>query len=117
MNEAKRTPGPWQWRDSLTFLYEPYEHELEAFGEAWVGPKRYPHDKWVKVAEYKKIEAGDGADVIIFCSALPARFYRIKGKGFVISTGSNMAELTAQIAKEIARGMIAIETRQKARKA
>ena len=103
----------------LDTLSVPYRAEIEAFGPAWCGPEQYDHAVEVLVAKYKG--EGDGQDVDVYCTALPARFYRIEalpGTNTVgepvlpasLSTGSGMAQLAAKMAEAFSEGMLGAHT-------
>ena len=118
-------------------IYEPYPSERAAFGDAWCGPEHYEHCKDYLVARYETAEDSDGLTCEVYCCAMRARFYTLKAlagansvgdqkPGFVLSTGSGMAEWAAQTAKHIAEGMVVVargeaeyaaEYAEKARKA
>ncbi len=99
-------------------LYTPYAEERKAFGSHWCGPDRYEYGDWTLCAQYAKDPAdGDGQNVDVYCSACPARFYKIVARptpnscnepqeGFILRFGTGSERLVAQIAHEIARGMI-----------
>ena len=99
-------------------LYEPYASELEAFGPNWCGPLQYKHQEEALIAVYEP-ENEDGHRVEVFCTALPARFYRLevssrvsyKGDiipGFTVNTGSGMERQAADIARSLTEGMLAV---------
>jgi hypothetical protein len=102
--------------------YVPYERERAAFGKHWIGPLRYPHCEEVAIALFRKHpEDGDGQDVHVYCSAMPARFYTLRAmdstnsigepvKDFCLSTGSGQLQLVADMAKAISEGMLGIES-------
>jgi hypothetical protein len=99
-------------------MYVPYDRERRAFGNKWCGPDKY--ESWVEtlVARYEKDPLdGDGQTVEVYCTAAPARFYRLKvlpspdsinnqQAGFEITTGSGAGELAASIAEAISQGML-----------
>lgn len=103
--------------DFLSACYRTAARDRAPFGDHWCGPAVLTRE-WVEIARYAKDpEDGDGRDVTVFCSALPARFYRIEAHqtpdscgtprpGFVITTGSDMSQWVAQTAELIASGMI-----------
>lgn len=106
--------------DVFARMYEPYQSELAAFGDAWcMKSTTLKHCEDVLVAFYQKERNGDGRSVEVYCCALPARFYTIKAmpsvdsageelKPFEMSTGSGMARLAADIADAISKGMLGL---------
>lgn len=97
-----------------------YDLRLPCPRQFYRPPDRFPHTDWVLVAEVPKApKDGDGWDVRVYESRAPARFYKIEGvaspnsigrerRGFTISTGSSMHELTARLVKEITEGMLSV---------
>jgi len=69
------------------------------------------HGGWTPVARFSPVES-DGHINEIDISAMPARFYRVRGERFTLSTGSGeeMALLAARIAFSAAQGMIGAST-------
>ena len=99
-------------------MYEPYPTELEAFGDHWCGPDKYPHWGDTLVATYEG--TGDGQTVEVYCTAGPARFYTLRiraGKDSVgapqkpwqLGTGSGEEKLAADIAKAISEGGLGLD--------
>lgn len=81
------------------------------------GPLRYGVE--TLVAQYPKNNP-DGQDVDIYCTAMPARFYKIVAydsfnsiggaiHGFTLGTGSSQERLAAEIAEAITNGMLSIK--------
>lgn len=101
-------------------MYEPYHSERAAFGDHWVfGGKRYAHATEHMVAFFRK-SGGDGQSAEVFCTAMPARFYRVAAmvsvdsvgeekSAFSMSTGSGCARLAADVASAIADGMLSLD--------
>ena len=101
------------------FLNKPYDNELNAFAEHWCGPRLYETHKETLVAKYLSDNDDDGQTVEVYCTAAPARFYKIKvleGKDSIgralpareLITGSGEAQLAADIALAISIGMLGI---------
>ena len=103
-------------------MYEARDYEIAAFGQRWVGPKSFK--PWVEthVATYEKHSGGDGQTVNVYCSAAPARFYKLSvlagansvgepQAAYEVNTGSGQHQLTADLAKAIAEGMIGFEVK------
>jgi hypothetical protein len=97
--------------------YKATDRDREAFGQHWCGPDVFEHGEWHTVAQYKGKQ--DGRNVLVQCSAMPSRFYRVVvpehakddgtvEHGFTLQTGSGVAmvKLAAQIADAIAEGML-----------
>lgn len=106
-------------KNPLSFLYEVDRYEQKPFGFFWCGPTvgECLNREWQVIASYPG--SGDGYNVEVHCSAMPARFYKVvalptpdscgtERPGFALSTGSGtaMAELAACMAEEIATGML-----------
>ena len=95
------------------FLYRVPRAERAIFGDAWCGPAQFEHGAQTRVARYKR-DQEEGYDVEVLCTAMPARAYTIVAAptdasgGFIITTGSDMAELVANIAKAISSGMLTV---------
>ena len=98
-------------------LYYPYKEEMQAFGEHWCGPDKYPSWDDIIVAKYRKHPGGDGQSVDVYCSAGPSRFYTLRVKAgknsvnkqqeaYQIRTGSSCWNVAAELAELIADGMI-----------
>lgn len=92
----------------------------QAFGDKLVSGKA--KGDWTLIARYpKNPRDGDGQDVEVYCASLPAEFFLIRAletpnsvndinSAFQLSTGSGVAELVAQIADAISRGMLGLNT-------
>lgn len=91
-------------------LYDLRPDERSFWGDKYAGPTlpyRLPHGEWTFVALYEATHE-DGDDAEVYVSAMPARFYRVKGKGIDVTTGSGgqMRDLIHRIATEISMGML-----------
>lgn len=106
--------------ESFPMLYESHDYDEEVFGKHWCGPKAFSYGVWTKVADYPKT-GGDGQPAEVLCCATPARFYRVVARaapnsvgtvnpGFILGTGSGMAELAHDIAKAASEGMLGLKT-------
>lgn len=104
--------------DFFAEAYKVRTSERTVFKSAWCGPDKF--EQWVEtlVARYGKT-GGDGYEVEIYCTAAPARFYKLVAlptpnsandvrPGFVVTTGSGpeICGLLIQIAHATAQGMI-----------
>ena len=95
------------------FLYRVNPTERATFGEAWCGPAQFEYGTQTLVASYKRDQEED-YDVNVLCTARPARGYTIVAQptdvsdGFIITTGTGMAELVAPLAKAISNGMLTV---------
>lgn len=95
--------------------YEARSDEILAFGPNWCGPDRFEHgdDPLTLVATYQQV-GSSGQPVEVYCSAWPARFYRIVAlrgdhrfrREFEINTGSGLTQFAASLAENIAEGML-----------
>lgn len=95
-------------------------NEKAVFGDRWVFEgAAFEHGKETLIAQYPKPEPGDGQPVDVYCTAMPARFYRIAAlasedsvgepkPAFSMSTGSGMEELSHAIAEAIESGMLSM---------
>ncbi len=97
--------------DALAVAYRARLSEKINFGDNWCGPEGFTHGVEALVATYAR-EGEEGRAVEVMCSALPARFYKIRvspgadgSPGYEISTGSGMDRWTAETALAIATGM------------
>ena len=90
-------------------LYEIGHYDRETFGDHWCGPDSFEHGQETLVATYEPTNT-DGEAVKVYCVAMPARFYVIKGDSFELSFGSGTQNLAAQVAGAIADGMLRIKT-------
>ena len=94
------------------------ESTIEAFGDKLVHNRA--GREWTLIAKFPKHpKDGDGQDVRVYCSSLPAEFFLIEAletpnsvnelnKGFSLSTGSGQAKLIADMAQAISTGMLAL---------
>lgn len=95
------------------FLYRVAPVERATFGDAWCGPAEFEYGTQTLVASYKR-DQEEGYDVDVLCTAMPARAYTIVAQptdvsgGFIITSGSSMAELVAPLAKAISSGMLTV---------
>ena len=118
-SEETRTTDPFP--DGLfPSMYDARDYEIAAFGERWIGPKRFKPWEETHVATFEKHEGGDGQTVNVYCSAAPARFYKLHvlaganscnepQAAYKVCTGSGAHQLAADLAKAIAEGMIGFE--------
>jgi len=101
--------------------YNLSESAVKVFGKNLIIDPDYiiEHAKETIIAEYSKEFNSDGQDVVVSVQLWPADFYKIVAlpgknscneskKGFILETGSGMAELSAQIAEAISEGMLVI---------
>lgn len=97
-------------------LYVVKHAERMDYAKFWCGPDRLEHGKLTLIAKVPKTE-DDGCDVEVYCTAMPSRFYSVralghnpKEAGLVLSTGSGteMQDLTRQIAKHLSAGMLRV---------
>ena len=115
---ADKTGGPAVFRS----LYGARDYEREVFGDRWCGPDELPHAASTLCAVYPKpAEDSDGQRVEVDVAAWPSRFYRIRAladknsvgrpvEGVVLSTGSGMHQLAADLAQAFSEGMIGVHT-------
>ena len=95
------------------FLYRVGDLERATFGDAWCGPTQFEYGTQTLVASYKR-DQEEGYDVDVLCTATPARAYTLVAKptdvsgGFIMTTGTGMAELVASMAKAISSGMLTV---------
>ena len=95
------------------FLYKVDASERAIFGDAWCGPAQFEYGTQTLVARYQR-DQEEGYDVEVLCTAMPARTFTIVAQatdvsgGFIMSTGSGMAELVASMAQAISSGMLTI---------
>lgn len=96
-------------------LYETINADkIKSLGKLYKPPKKFTSNKPMLVAKLKYDGDGDGHDVEVYETRLPARFFQIKAlptkrfNGFSLSTGSGMGEEAGKIAKLIAEGMLGI---------
>lgn len=100
--------------DGMDFLYKT-ERMSQFFGSAWCGPEKFEHGKETLVAAY--LPGPDGQGVSVFCTAMPAVFYKLVVSpgvtsasevrpGYTVTTGSDMAHWAAQTAIAITQGMV-----------
>ncbi len=103
-------------------LYECRANGMKkALGDNFCGPDRLPHGQEVLVAVFEDNPKSDGHRVEMYCTALPAMFYKIKAldsknsvgdeqKGFCLETGSGVFEWAVTTAKMINEGMLGCST-------
>lgn len=109
--------------DPFASMYEADDRDQAIFGDAYIGPKEFDYGDWHLVAKYPKEEGGDGQDVEVYESRMPARFFKVVAKaspnsigkmaeGFSLSTGSGdeMGKWAVETAKKISDGMIGLVT-------
>ena len=104
-------------------MYEIADIEIGAFRGRWCGPTdSAPHHDPLVIARYPKDPAdGDGCPVEVLREAWPAVFYTIRvlpgtnsvgeprgGHELAFGSGRGNAKLVAQIADQIARGMLVV---------
>ena len=94
------------------------------WGDKWCGPAVLPHAAEVLIARFPKDpDDGDGQEVEVYCSAYPARFYRLnvlpgpnsigeRHIGYGLSTGSSEHELAHRMAVAISQGMLGLVDRK-----
>lgn len=103
--------------DIFDHLYAPYDHEVLAFGEHWLGLQRYKPWQETLIAQYIKPEGSDGQTVMVYGCAGPARFYKLymlagtnsvgePKEAWELDTGSGQHQLVADMAKAISEGML-----------
>jgi len=106
--------------NGLAMLYNVTEEEKKPFGEHWCGPLAMHRGIEVLVARYDSPEEQDGQPVDVYCTAYPARGYRIKVRAisynggehadaWTLSTGTGCGEFVAKLAEEISIGMLGLE--------
>jgi len=94
-------------------LYKVSHHETREWGSLWCGPDVLPHGEPTLIARLPA-EDEDGDDVEVFCTAMPARFYRVdsirrdRPTPRCLEMGSGMAEYARATAFHLARGMLQI---------
>jgi len=104
----------------IEVLYRVTHDERQLWGDKWTGVEKFRHAEETLIAVFPKTHP-NGQDVEVYCSALPARFYKLKAlhgtdslgspkAGFVLATGSGtgMAELTKLMAEAISRNMLGL---------
>jgi hypothetical protein len=102
------------------FLEPPYElsnSTKSAFGKHLINPNiEVPAYEETLIAKYPKEK--EGLDVNIYIKSAPAEFFTLKivRTSIEITTGSGMQDLVAQIAENLANGMLGIESIQKTEK-
>ena len=84
------------------FLYKPTG--IKALGEYYKPPKQFKHGEKTLVAKLPR--SGDGHDVEVYETRLPATFFELRFKGMSIRTGTVDAEFICQLAVEIQNGMV-----------
>lgn len=102
-------------------FYKPDARDREIFGDIYNPPAEFVHGQYHQIAELSCGD-GDGQNVTIYESRLPARFFKVEAHArpdyayankpaFALTTGSGeeMGRLTLSIAKAIAEGMLGIE--------
>ncbi len=100
------------------YITEPRISQI--FGEYWCGPPRLVHAAKTLVARYPSKAGGDGQDVEVYCTAMPATFYRVLAlatlnsigesqPSYSLSTGSSEGLLAASIARAISSGMLGLD--------
>ncbi len=106
----------------IDFLYKADASDKAILGDLeYCGPAEFSHGEWYKIADIHKT-SGDGYDVEIHECRMPARSFKLVVKpgpdsigemrpGFALSTGTGDAvgALLVAVAKQVARGMIALE--------
>ncbi len=104
----------------MDFLFEAQDRDRTPFGDKWAGPSAFEPWEETLVATFDTRAGGDGQTVQVFCTATPARFYKLKvlpGENSVgtpqgayeINTGSGQAELAVKVAEAISKGMLGFE--------
>lgn len=92
-------------------LFNVFAGDKDAFGAHWCGPAgSFQYGVDTLVARYPKTNT-DGKEVLVFCCAMPARFYAVRFGDWELRTGSDCAQIAAAIAEEVARGMLDISVR------
>lgn len=92
----------------LESLYDIRSEERSFWGDKYLDAARsLAHGRWMPIARYPA-QHEDGEDAQVFICAMPARFYRVTGKGIDVSTGSgdDARYLVHEIATAIATGML-----------
>ena len=96
--------------DAFDSLYAAGTQTRQAFSPAWCGPERFEHGVETLVAIFPG--EPDGQDVSVYCTAMPAAFFKIvvfpvpDKLGYELTTGSGYMRLTGEIARAIAQGML-----------
>lgn len=96
----------------MNSYHEPNTNMLEVFGPTWIGPERFELWKKELVTRYEASQDGSGQAVEIYCTMTPSEFYTLVAldangqQGFMLSTGSGMARLIADMGEAIATGML-----------
>lgn len=99
------------------FLYQEAGLEKKTFGKHYCAEGPFVHGEEKLIARYAKEKGGDGHDVEVYETRLPARFFRIMAietrnsvggfkPGFNLETGSGQEQLAADIALAISEGML-----------
>jgi hypothetical protein len=79
----------------------------EAFGSSFVGPDKLIHGEEALVA---KVESAGGRDVEVYCTFMPAKFFRlVDSEGFQLSTGSCTIDEALDLATMISEDMLVME--------
>ena len=93
--------------------------KIEALGNRYKPPVKFPHADWVQVASVQKERGSDGQSVKVFECACPARFYKVVALKSVdsvgnplpplsvaLGSGNDMAQLAGLLAMAISEGMV-----------
>lgn len=102
----------------LDFLYETDDMK-KSIGSDFLGPHRLEHGKETLLAIFDKQPDSDGYTVELYCTSMPAMFFRIKAFDtndsvgdkqsiFQIATGSGMFDWALETAKLIRDGMLEV---------
>jgi len=104
----------------LAPAYRIRDDEKAVFRDRWVFEgAEFKHGEETLVAHYPKPEPGDGQPVDVYCTACPARFYRLVvlssensvgdfKLGYDLETGSGMGALVHSVASAISEGMLGL---------
>jgi len=92
--------------------YTPNTDMIVIFGPNWIRPERFEPWKKELVTRYEASPDGYGQAVEIYCTMTPSEFFTLVAlegngqQGFMLSTGSGMARLIAEMGEAIAGGML-----------
>lgn len=101
----------------MNMQYDVSNEDVRLFGEYWCGPEKLEYGNETIIAKIP----GDPfcPDVTVYCTAYPAKFYRIVAEkymgldgveesGFTVDVGSGMIELVVDMAKAISQSLLTV---------
>lgn len=108
-------------RDVFADSYNVSAVNRKIFGLNWCGKDKFEKGIPMLIAKFTKEEDSDGHNVDVYGTAAPAVFFTVTAqpstnsmgeaqKGFSLHTGSDMGELSKQMAEAICLGMLGMST-------